>query len=112
MESKIRKPGWWLLFVLLIGMLGLILLESQDGVPNSVHEIIDGVIVIGFFGALMGWLHINRSALEQIEIEHASLGEFYFVEYEPQRPPVSKTPPEILFLADSGDISTARKRNV
>lgn len=86
MKSKIRRPGWWLLFVLLIGMLGLILLESQDGVPNSVHEIIDGVIILGFFGSLIGWLHVNQSALEQSELEHANLDEFHFVEYEPTRP--------------------------
>ena len=90
MGAKIRRPGWWMLFVLLIGMLGLILLESQDGVPNSVHEIIDGAIIVGFFGTLLGWMHYNQSALEQAESAHASLSEFHFVVYEPKQSAIAR----------------------
>ena len=103
MESRIRKPTWWLLFVLLIGMLGLILLESQDGVPNTVHEMIDGVIVIGFFGSLLGWLHLNRSDLEEAELEHTSLSEFHVVEYDPKQPGFTANhSAENRFLVDNG----------
>jgi hypothetical protein len=104
MDSKIRRPGWWALFVLLIGMLGLILLESQDGVPNTVHEMIDSVIVVGFFGTLLGWLHLNRSDLEEAELEHTSLSEFHVVEYEPRQSGLaSKQFVETRFLVESGE---------
>ena len=85
MGSKTRRPAWWLLFVLLIGMLGLVLLESRDGASNPAHELIDGIIVVGFFFALLAWVNLNMSALQQRELEHASLSEFHVVEYEPKQ---------------------------
>jgi hypothetical protein len=86
MEPKVRRPAWWVLYLILVGMLGLILLESQDGASNMAHEIIDGVIVIGFFGGVLGWVRFNESALERAEMEHVSLGEFHIVEYGPTQP--------------------------
>ena len=86
MKTKTLKPSWWMLYVLLIGMMGLILLESQDGASNSAHVVIDGIIVVGFFGSLLAWMHINASALERDELEHASLSEYHVTEYEPTQP--------------------------
>ena len=104
MESKTRRPGWWPLFLLLIGMLGLILLESRDGASNSGHELIDAVIVIGFFVALLGWMHLNMSRLEEAELEHASLSEFHVVEYEPKQSGLApKQSAETRFLVENGD---------
>ena len=86
MKTKTIRPAWWMLYVLLIGMIGLILLESQDGASNSAHAVIDGIIVVGFFGWLLVWMHINGSALERDEMEHASLSEYHVTEYEPTQP--------------------------
>ena len=81
MKTKTLRPAWWMLYVLLIGMMGLILLESQDGASNSAHAVIDGIIIVGFFGALLGWVHFNESALERSDLENASLSEYQVTEY-------------------------------
>ena len=86
MKTKTFRPAWWMLYVLLIGMLVLILLESQDGASNSAHAVIDGIIIVGFFGSLLAWIHFNESALERDELKHASLSEYHVTEYEPTQP--------------------------
>ena len=87
MKSKKQGPGWSVLFLLLVAMLGLLLLESRDGASNPAHELIDSVIVVGFFVALLGWVHVNLPALEKSELEHASLSEYHVTEYAPKQPP-------------------------
>ncbi len=83
MSRKTRSPAWWVLFVLLLGMLGLLILESRDGASNPAHEITDIVIVLAFFGAMLAWIHFNLAAIAENELDQTETGEFHIEVYPP-----------------------------
>lgn len=82
MERKTLKPAWWILFVLLLGMLGLLFLESQDGAPPGLHEILELLIIIAFFISLVIWVRANATALEEEDL-HDYIGTLQIHEYPP-----------------------------
>lgn len=80
MKRKTLKPAWWVLPVLLFGMMGLLLLESRDGAPPVLHEILELLIVIAFFVSLAIWVHANATALEEEEMREC-VGKLHIREY-------------------------------
>ncbi len=86
MNKKHRKPAWWILYVLLVIMIGGLLLESRDGLPNWAHQVAEITIVLLFFGSVGFWLHINGPALWEEEIYKTSQESYHVEEYKSPTP--------------------------
>ncbi len=70
------KPMWWLLYaivLLLLGLLGLVELAVPEGSPRTVLEI---VVVVATFALMLIWVRRNRVAVElaQWDAQHPRRG--------------------------------------
>ena len=63
------KPRWWLLYLTLPLMIGLLVLEGRLADPPIVHQILEFGIVIVCFGLMAVWVHASEGALLNEEFE-------------------------------------------
>lgn len=66
---RTHKPAWWRLYLLIPIMFILIALEGLEPLPGMSNEIVDAGIVVLFFVAVLGWIHINGGLLERYYME-------------------------------------------
>ncbi len=64
-----RKPNWWLLYLTVPLMLGLLVIEGRMPYPLVVHRIAEVVIVLLSFGLMFLWVRANEGGLIDEEIE-------------------------------------------
>lgn len=64
-----RKPHWWLLYLTVPLVLGLLVIESQMPYPLVIHRIAEFVIVLMGFGSMLVWVRANEGGLIDEEIE-------------------------------------------
>ncbi len=68
MERKF-KPNWWLLYLTVPLMIGLLFLEGHLQASPQVHRIMEfGIVVIGF-GLMAMWVRANEGALVNEEMD-------------------------------------------
>jgi hypothetical protein len=84
---KIRKPAWWQLYLLFPVMLVLIAIESLKPLPGMSNDIVDAGIVVLFFVAVLGWIHINGGLLERYYMEQDGNYDLKITVYEPASKP-------------------------
>lgn len=90
MEMKQRKPGWWILYALLISVIGALALESWDGLPSWANEFAGIGIVLGFFSVVAVWVSVNTPFLEEEDYRKHDNEELRVYEY-PLQPTEEKT---------------------
>ncbi|MGB8645558.1 MAG: hypothetical protein WCF84_09990 [Anaerolineae bacterium] len=69
MYTNKNKPAWWVLYVLVPIMIGLLIGEGELPIPTGDHRIFEmGIVLVGFvsFGI---WVHANEGALLRAEAE-------------------------------------------
>ncbi len=64
-----RKPNWWLLYLTVPLMLGLLIVESQMHYSLLVHRMAEFAIVLLGFGLMFLWVRANQGAMIDEEIE-------------------------------------------
>lgn len=64
-----RKPNWWLLYLTVPLMLGLLVFESQMPYALVVHRIAEFLIVLFGFGLMFLWVRANEGGLIDEEVE-------------------------------------------
>jgi hypothetical protein len=64
MERKL-KPNWWLLYLTVPLMIGLLILEGRLSSPPLVHQIMELGIVVVSFGLMAVWVQANAGALQE-----------------------------------------------
>lgn len=84
MQKKKRKPGWFILYALVILMLAVFMFENKDGLPSWANELADYGIVFFVFAAMLLWVRLNAAALWQEELKNIRPEEFHFDEYPPR----------------------------
>jgi len=57
------RPKWWILYLLFGVFLGVLLLETQLPVSDTVHRILEVGPVLGFCGLIDRWLKANEIAM-------------------------------------------------
>ena len=64
-----RKPSWWLLYLTVPLLLGLLVLEARLSVQLVAHRILEFGIVLLWLGLMLVWVRANEGALidEQVE---------------------------------------------
>ncbi len=75
MHTNKQRPSWWLLYLSLPLMIGLILLEIRLPLSDIGHRFAECIIVLIVFGSMWLWLKANAGALIQEDLEryHAAL---------------------------------------
>jgi len=66
---KNRKLAWWQIFMLVPIMVALVVLEGVDPLPGVSGGTADAGIVVLFFIAMLGWVHLNGGLLERYYME-------------------------------------------
>jgi len=62
MKHQDRRPAWWQLYLLVVGMIGLLVLEARAPLSEFDHEAAAiGTLVLGF-GLAERWLRANSRA--------------------------------------------------
>ena len=84
MQKKQHKPGWFILYVLVVLMISAFVFEGKDGLPSWANELVDYGIVIFIFAAMLLWVRLNSSALWQDELRNIHPEEFHIHEYPPR----------------------------
>ena len=94
---KRQNPRWWLLYLTMPLMIGLLVLEGRLPEPPVVHQIMEMGIVIVCFGLMAVWVHANEGARvnEEFEKEHWNM--------EPDLHSEPDLDPRHLPLADAGE---------
>ncbi|MBI5030026.1 MAG: hypothetical protein HZB51_05830 [Chloroflexi bacterium] len=87
MLKQQSKPKWFLLYALVVLMIGVFVFEGKDGLPSWANELVSFGIVIFVFTAMILWVHINSSALWQEELRNIHPEEFRIHEYPPRLTP-------------------------
>lgn len=64
-----RRPNWWLLYLTVPLMLGLLVIEGRMPYPLVIHRIAELVIVLFGFGLMFLWVRANEGGLIDEEIE-------------------------------------------
>ncbi len=62
-----RKPAWWLLYLLVPVLIGLLFVDHELVLSLLGHQIVQLGIVFVFFGLVVLWLRTNSSALVRKE---------------------------------------------
>jgi hypothetical protein len=84
MSKKHNKPAWWVLYILVVVMIGALIAESRDGLPSWANEIGGIGILLIFFALVVIWLSVNASALWEEESELAKRENYRIREYDPE----------------------------
>jgi hypothetical protein len=84
MKTKQHKPRWWILYTLLIGVIGILVFESRDGLPAWANEFVGIGVVLGFFGVVAIWMIANQSTLADEEYTEYDDEELIVQEFPPQ----------------------------
>jgi len=58
-----HKTAWWQLYLLVPIMFGLMAVEHLKPLPGIPDPIFDATIMILTFGAMLGWVYLNRADL-------------------------------------------------
>ena len=68
-----QGPRWWCAWVPLLGLGGLLILESQAPLSPAGHRVAQLIMTLLMYGVVMGWLRRNHGALvhEAYEREQA-----------------------------------------
>ena len=61
MFSKISRPKWWLLYLLLPVLVGLLAIESKASISDAGHRVVEVGIVVLIFGLIELWLRVNNA---------------------------------------------------
>jgi hypothetical protein len=69
MYGKKQRPSWWLLYLSLPMMIGLILVEMRQPLPETGHKMAEFVILLVIFGYIWLWSKANAGALIQEDLE-------------------------------------------
>lgn len=81
---KQRKPAWFILYAFVFLMLGALVLESFDGLPDWANEVVTVGIIGVIFGAMILWMRANAHALWNEELEKTGLEEYRIEVISPQ----------------------------
>jgi hypothetical protein len=84
MNPKRSKASWWVLYVLVFVMIGMLLLESVDGLPSWANDVAGIGIVITVFGTMILWVRANASTLMEDERASAGVEEYRITVIPPQ----------------------------
>lgn len=68
MRRKQAKPAWWLLFATVPVMIGLLLLIGRMGLPQWLEFPSAIVVIVGSFGFMGLWVHLNAARLSEEEM--------------------------------------------
>lgn len=60
---SVRKPAWWLLYLLIPLLIGLSILDQGLVLSLLGHEIVQFGILVVFFGLVVLWVRSNSAAL-------------------------------------------------
>lgn len=60
---SVRKPMWWLLYLLIPLLIGLLILDQDLVLSLLGHEIVQFGILLVFFGLVVLWVRSNSAAL-------------------------------------------------
>jgi hypothetical protein len=105
MFSKISRPKWWLLYLLLPVLVGLLVIESKASISDAGHRVVEVGIVLLVFGLIELWLRGNDANIraaqwraaqgrETRRVIYTSQGQFVTIKKaDPQ--PASVTPARI-----------------
>jgi hypothetical protein len=67
MFGKISQPKWWLLYLLLLVLVGLFVIESKASISNAGHRVVEVGIVLLVFSLIELWLRANDAKLRAEE---------------------------------------------
>ncbi len=82
---KNRKIAWWQPFLAAPIGFGLMILEHFNPLPGVSDGLVDAVIVILIFAAILGWVQINSGLLEWYYVERDESGyDLKVTVYEPE----------------------------
>ena len=84
MSNKEQKPAWWILYLLIPGMIGLLMLAGQLPLVSWEYQIVDVGIVLFVFGLMALWIHANQSALTWDEVRQTDWTEMRIQVFEPE----------------------------
>ena len=84
---KTHKPAWWQLYLLIPIMFVLIAIESLEPLPGMSNDIVDAGIVVLFFVAVLGWVHLNGGLLERYYMDQDGNYDLKITVYEPASKP-------------------------
>jgi hypothetical protein len=59
---KERAPRWWILYLMLLMLVGLFWLEATAAMTPMDHEAVQFGLVLAFFVAMAAWLHAENEA--------------------------------------------------
>ena len=59
MFGKISRPKWWLLYLLLPVLVGLLVIETRLPISEVGHRVVEVGIVVLVFGLIELWLRAN-----------------------------------------------------
>ena len=62
MSSK-KNPAWWLLYLIVLILLGLLRLEWDVPLSMLDHKLAESMIIMMMFGSVMLWLKWDESAI-------------------------------------------------
>lgn len=57
------RPKWWMLFLTVPLMLGLLVVEGHLPIPPAAHQIAEPAIVLAGFGLMGLWVSANQGAM-------------------------------------------------
>ncbi len=82
---KNRKIAWWQPFLAAPIGFGLMILEHLHPLPGISNSLVDAVIVILIFAAMLAWVQINSGLLEWYYVQRDESGyDLKITVYEPE----------------------------
>jgi hypothetical protein len=69
MQGKKHRPSWWLLYLSLPMLMGLLLFERRLTMSDTGHRLAEIIIVLVIFGFIRVWLNANTGAIIQEDLE-------------------------------------------
>ncbi len=64
MFGKISRPNWWLLYLLLPVLVGLLVIETKVPISEVGHRVVEVGIVLLVFGLIELWLRTNNTRIQ------------------------------------------------
>lgn len=83
---KQHKPTWFILYAFVFLMLGALVLESFDGLPDWANEVVTIGIIGLIFGTMILWMRANAHALWNEEMNKPGLEEYRIEVISPRQP--------------------------
>lgn len=69
MKQGPLRPKWWILYLLIVLILGLFWLQAKAPLSEAVHTWLEVGLILLLYGSMMAWLKANEYALWMEERE-------------------------------------------